>query len=261
MCCQFLISSPGHYHDVADQYDAMTAVFHSNYLPVLQEALQLKPDDVVVDIGGGTGWYAHHLWKAAGLKEPVVCVDPNGVMLEAAKLREGVTGVQASAEEFFSRPQVKLFTKAFIIGALHHFHNPRAVFKGIWNSLSPGGSCVVQAFLPVPVSDLLYFRAAEAIVESSNYFTDEKELTSLIQAETSFKVHIKEMEIKHKIPKAQWYKMVRARYSSAFHHFTDQEIENGIEELERERFQALRDDEPVTKTHRFLLAVAHKCSV
>ena len=257
MCFEFLIFSSDHYHDVADQYDALTAVFHSNYLPVMQEALQLKPDDVVVDIGGGTGWYAHQLWKAAGLKEPVVCVDPSGVMLEAAKLREGVTGVQASAEEFFSRSQEKLFTKAFIIQTVHHFHNPEAVFKGIYNSLSPGGSCVIQAHLPKPGHDTPLFRAAWVLTAKSNVMNEE-ELTSLIAVGAPFEIHKKKIKIQHKIPKREWYKMIRGRYSSVLHQLNDQEIENGIKELEREKFQALRDDDPVTINDFALIIVAKK---
>ena len=228
---------------------------YGNYLPILKEYLQLKPDDVMLDIGGGTGWVADTLAKAAGLSEPVVCVDPSAEMVKRAKQR-GVIGVQATAEEFFTLPQAKLFSKVLIVAAMHHFSDPRAVFKGIWDSLSPGGSCVVLGYSPECAWPI--FRALRNHVATKLCRNEEDEVTALLQASANFDVQTKKMTIQHKIPKAQWYKMIRARFVSPLHYLTDQEIENGIEELEREEFQGLGDDDVITFDDAIFVALAHK---
>jgi hypothetical protein len=48
-------------------------------------------------------------------------------------------------------------------------------------------------------------------------------------------VEVVEVDYTVRMPKARWYSMVRARFWSTFSHFTDAQLEEGIEELERPR--------------------------
>lgn len=226
---------------------------HKDYLPVIQETVQFSPDDVIADIGGGTGWYSHQFWKIAGVKEPVMSVDPCAEMLEKAKEREGVRPVHATAEQFFSNPPEKLLTKVFIIEAVHHFTDPVTVFKQMWNRLAPGGCCVVLA-LP-PENEWPSFSAEKALDKKLNR-TDEDTMSQLRDA--GFNVESKKVTTHHKISKAHWYKMLRGKFTSALHHFTDAEVEEGIQELEKEKFHQLKDDDIITIDDVILIILARK---
>ncbi len=57
-----------HFTDVATRYDDLYG-FTYDYLPEFAiKHLQLKPDDVLADIGGGTGAISSLIWKKAGIK-------------------------------------------------------------------------------------------------------------------------------------------------------------------------------------------------
>ena len=56
-----------HYKDVAGRYDELYA-FCYHYVPNFAiKHLQLKSDDLLADIGAGTGAITHLIWKEAGL--------------------------------------------------------------------------------------------------------------------------------------------------------------------------------------------------
>ena len=156
----YFFNQTGHYGRVANYYDSMYIPVRHKEIPLIQEKLQLKPDDVLVDIGGGTGWMTQRLWKAAGLKEPALCVDPSAAMLEKAKEREGVTPVLATAEQFFSSPSRVPFNKVLICGSFHHIPNQKAMLHEMAKRLPVGGHCLIirqnysPDFLGQPVSGL-----------------------------------------------------------------------------------------------------------
>ena len=56
-----------HYNDVANRYDKLYG-FACDYIAEFAiKHLQLKPDDLLADIGAGTGTISHLIWKKAGL--------------------------------------------------------------------------------------------------------------------------------------------------------------------------------------------------
>ena len=69
-----------HFTDVASHYDELYG-FAYDYIPDFAiKHLQLKPDDVLADIGAGTGAISSLIWKKAGedlslqLKFKCVCL-------------------------------------------------------------------------------------------------------------------------------------------------------------------------------------------
>ena len=69
-----------HFTDVASRYDELYG-FAYDYIPDFAiKHLQLKPDDVLADIGAGTGAISSLIWKKAGedlslqLKFKCVCL-------------------------------------------------------------------------------------------------------------------------------------------------------------------------------------------
>ena len=56
-----------HFTDVASRYDDLYG-FTYDYIPQFAiKHLELKPDDVLADIGAGTGAISSLIWKKAGI--------------------------------------------------------------------------------------------------------------------------------------------------------------------------------------------------
>ena len=55
-----------HFKDVAANYDELYGFVYDALSQLTIEHLQLKPDDLLVDVGAGTGAISHLIWKKAG---------------------------------------------------------------------------------------------------------------------------------------------------------------------------------------------------
>ena len=55
-----------HFTDVATHYDDLYGFIHDYELEFAIKHLQLKPDDILADIGAGTGALSSLIWKKAG---------------------------------------------------------------------------------------------------------------------------------------------------------------------------------------------------
>ena len=69
----------------------------------------------MVDIGGGTGTLTHAIYKRAGLKRGILCVDSSEQMLREAGKKEGIHPLMMTAEEFFGNKENYTFDKALIL--------------------------------------------------------------------------------------------------------------------------------------------------
>ena len=62
-----------YYDDLtANIYDNLWAFTYDYIAEFAVKHLQLKPDDLLADIGGGTGAISHLIWKKAGLNNIIV---------------------------------------------------------------------------------------------------------------------------------------------------------------------------------------------
>ena len=217
-----------HYDRIATAYDSYLQYYHDGVIQCIAEHLPIDTNDIVVDIGGGTGEIASKLWKQAILKNPVLCVDPSENMVKVANTKEGVTGVQAYAEEFFGSElsSGKSYDKVLMCGSAHLFSDSKAVFAGVKECLSKKGVCLVLD--PSSLSPL--FRSLKEEF-GEGYLTWEPLYEILTALGLKFKT-IRSTQ-KFSIPKSQWYAGLRDRFLTKLGKFTDEEIEEGILELEK----------------------------
>ncbi len=138
----------------------------------LIQALELSPEDVVADIGAGTGYFTFRMARlVTGGK--VFAVDIQPAMLERIRERMAVDGltnietVQGSITSAHLPPEsVDL---ALVVVSYHEFSHPREMMQSIVDALTPGGRFVLVEYRgedpTVPVSAVRRMSEAQAIKE------------------------------------------------------------------------------------------------
>lgn len=229
-----------HYCNLADSYDHYYLEFEDVQVQSAIESLDLHPNHVIVDIGGGTGRFAEKMSKFARLKNPITCVDPCAEMIEKAKGREGIIPVLKTGEEFFKDALPRgSFDRVLFKYSLHHLQDPLPVFKAVERSLCSNGMCLVWIFRSLSCYKL--FRQATDIPEQTS-LEKIQEICKLLE-EANFEVETSKMEYKYGFTKSKFYSMLRGRFMSPMYKMTDPEIEKGIESLERGELGLLKDHE------------------
>ncbi len=118
----------------------------------VMEALQLKPAEVIADIGAGSGYFTRRFARHAA---KVFAVDIDAALLEKTK-GEKIVPVLATHDDP-KLPAASVDT-IFICDVLHHIEKREAYYAKLAAALKPGGRIVIVDFhkrdLPVgpPVS-------------------------------------------------------------------------------------------------------------
>jgi ubiquinone/menaquinone biosynthesis C-methylase UbiE len=102
-------------------------------------ALELKPDEVVADIGAGSGYFTRRLARHAG---KVYAVDIDTRLLDANK-----KSAPANVVTVLATPDDPKLAKAsvdtiFICDVLHHISNRASYYEKLQAALKPGGRIV-----------------------------------------------------------------------------------------------------------------------
>jgi hypothetical protein len=235
-------------------------------LEQIRGELALCATDRLVDIGGGTGNFASYMHQQCCLSANVLVVEPSQQLLDQALGRPGVATKLADASSFARNAAAGSFDKALLKEVAHHLHE-----APLANSQPGGGTAEARARRQVPLvvffGDLFtcmvstaaapnprvvimtrkatadhypFFRAArdewckhqegpEFYVEAMKRGAEEAfaKIGCL-----SLSVSIREASYPVRIGKARWFDMIRSRFWSTFSHFSDEEIETGLAQLD-----------------------------
>ena len=207
---------------------------------MILDKFNLAEDDVLLDLGAGTGALAQSIKKRAKLTHNVICVEPNEGMISVAMKREGITAIQATAEEFASKAiHIHRFNKVLIAFCFHHFSDSKEmIFTKLSECLPVGGVCLIverQKETALP-----FFKAALEMHQRVHANDLTPDQWSSLFAITSY-----EVVLEYTMTKSLWYKTLRERFTSFFRQFTDEEIEKGITELEIGVFENLKEDDKI----------------
>jgi SAM-dependent methyltransferase len=135
-------------------------------------AIDLKPTDVIADIGAGSGYYSFRISPKVPLGK-VVAVDIQPEMLDflrerAAELK--VTNVEPhlGAIDDLKLPEASL-DAALMVDAYHEFSHPREMLASLHKALKPGGRIFLLEFRgedpKVPIKPLHKMTEAQARLE------------------------------------------------------------------------------------------------
>ena len=113
------------------------------------EALNLKPTDVVADIGAGTGYFSFRIASLVP-QGKVYAVDIQPEMLDVInflKTEDNVTNVE-SVLGTLSNPNLpeNSIDVALMVDAYHEFEYPREMMEALVKSLKPGGRVVLVEY-------------------------------------------------------------------------------------------------------------------
>lgn len=112
------------------------------------EALALKPDAAVADIGAGTGYFSMRLaHRVPGGRIYAVDLEPDMVKYLAERARreglKNVTAVQAKAGDPALPAKADV---VLLVDVYHHIGDRQRYFRGLRDSLKPGGRVAVIDF-------------------------------------------------------------------------------------------------------------------
>jgi len=113
---------------------------------VLVQLLQLRPGEIVADIGAGTGYFSRRLAKAVGPKGKVLAVDIQQEMLallvgKAAKL--GITNITpVLGTETDPKLPVAAVDLVLMVDVYHEFDFPYEMMSNICQALKPAGRAI-----------------------------------------------------------------------------------------------------------------------
>ncbi|NIR29729.1 MAG: class I SAM-dependent methyltransferase [Gammaproteobacteria bacterium] len=216
-----------HYRRLAQSYDDLLS-YSGDFVRCLSkkivEKLRLRPDDVFVDVGGGTGMYTADILEQVPLRHPVTLVDPFAEMLAKAPPELPVRRVCMDALTFSAQPGH--YDKVLMKESVHHVQDRPALFGNLHRRLNPGG-ILLLVHIP-PVIDYPLFEAA--LERSKTWHADPDQLARQLEA-AGFTVERDALDYRHVIDKEAYFRMVRHRYMSLLSSFSDEELAVGLQEM------------------------------
>ncbi|KAK9829633.1 hypothetical protein WJX72_006983 [[Myrmecia] bisecta] len=225
-----------HYEEVAAAYEQ--AFFYSSveYRDwILQHVLhhfqlpaQNGADVKVVDLGGGTGNFSQALAEAA-LVDSVLCVDMFREMLGHAEKRACVKTLHLDAVAFSELPPSQMrYSHILLKELIHHIPADQQchMYQGLRSQLQPGG-VIVTVTRPQEV-DYPLFEAAREV-----WRQNQPASSAVLAAMKHAGLDVEECSYVYtaELPLDTWCDMVRQRFWSTFTHFTDAQLEAGIQEI------------------------------
>lgn len=116
---------------------------------VLVQALGLEPDDVVADIGAGTGYFSFRIARVVP-QGRVLAVDVQPEMLTKLRTRAQASGVDnvEPVQGSITDPNLPANTVdlALMVDAYHEFSHPYEMMGSLYRAMKPGGRVVLVEY-------------------------------------------------------------------------------------------------------------------
>lgn len=139
---------------------------------LLLQALDLKPTDVVADIGAGTGYFTFRIARAIQ-QGKVIAVDIQPEMIsylnEGKHKNKAINVVPVLGTISDPKLEANSIDVALLVDAYHEFSHPREMMERLANALKPTGRIVLVEYRAedptVPIKELHKMSIAQATTE------------------------------------------------------------------------------------------------
>lgn len=216
-----------HYSRLASDYDRLWSPdehLTDDTAAAIVAALDLRPEDRLVDLGGGTGLHAAAVAARAGLRLPPLVVDPSRALLEQAP--DAVRTRVEDALAFARSPEP--FDKLLIKEMVHHLEPAeRAAVLGELAGALPGGGRLLVVMLPPTIDHPLFGAALERFEQAQPHH--DNIAAELRRAGLATEVSFVDRPLV--VARDRYVDMLRGRYMSLLSGFDDAELEAGIAEV------------------------------
>ena len=228
-CNLYLKQLKGHYKKVAPEYDQFFEFLSRVKADFIQRFIPLSKDDQLVDVGGGTAQVSLMIHSDLGMINPVVCVDPSEEMLKVAR-KNGAITIHSTAEDFLASGKPEFPLKVVLmIGCIHHFQDINFVFSKLSECMPENGVIfIVQQ--PAETTLPLFKAAKQAFTDISKRL---EPICKVLKAK-GFRCRVVTGVESVQLKKEFWYSAIRNKVVSGFERFSDEDLEQGIKELEEE---------------------------
>lgn len=226
-------SIQNHYQTLANKYDQFwesSPEFINFFTEKIIESLKLVSEDILVDLGCGTGIFSKAIISQLPLDNPIICVDPSDKMLAKIPQTNQYQPLVKDAVEFAH--ESGQYDKILIKEMIHHIKDKEKLLQGLFERLNSGG--ILLLILLPPTIEYPLFKEALRIYEAVQpHYND---LVNLFQ-KVGFETTVNFVEYPVSIPKENYFEMVENRYMSLLSRFDDQQLEQGLTEMKQKYHQ------------------------
>jgi SAM-dependent methyltransferase len=224
----------GHYAWLASSYDLLwdlTPRFRSWMVQQILDIATPRSSPLIVDVGGGTGFFAAELLRQLDNKASVYLMDPSEDMLSQAPAHPKLRAICVAAENS-RRTLIDLgiahVDLVLIKEAVHHFRDPAATLQDLSHLVGPQQALLV-VMLPTRIEYPLFAAALQRFTERQ---PDPADISSYLSAAGLLATR-QARGFAIELPKQRWITMVASRFMSVLSTFNDDEIAEGVREIEQ----------------------------
>ena len=212
--------------------------YQSEVVDWLVSFAQLKGHHRIVDFGCGRGGISYRISKTLRSAQTLIAID-NCETLGQHGLGEDDVSIcysRCDGLSWMERAQDSSFDRIIMKQVIHCFSVPDQlrILHASHRVLAQGGLGIIM-IMP-PVAEMPLFRKAHEVF--TKYNQDFREIDVTLK-EVGFETQIEYFRYPVELSRSQWFQMLRERFMSSLQPISDDEIEQGIKELDQ-RYDAER---------------------
>lgn len=217
-----------HFEAIAQDFDDVW-YFSQGYKQGVQEKivslLDLREEETLGDIGGGTGSFTHALLQKANLSK-AYCIEPSTSMCAQAEAYEGVVPLCCDAHD----PVVVSLgiTRYLFKEVIHHIDRRQELWKNIKKE-SPLSTKILIITRPQYIAFPLF----QAALDHFALHQPSEDLLAKELRECGWEVESHKERFSFELPSTKWYSMIEEKFMSDLGIFSDEEIQKGIDEIKK----------------------------
>lgn len=218
-----------HYNSIAATFDknwGFTPKYMNWMISKIVSLLELSTENIFVDIGAGTGLYTKAIQNKIKFKNKVIFVEPSFDMANIVRNNSNFLVFNETSEIFFNR-EIS-FDKILFKEVIHHIKDRKELWEKLYKNLNKEGAFLIIT-RPQNTKLPLFDKAKDKFRENQPNYMD---LINEVKKD-NFEIKTYKDDFVFQLDKEKWYQMIKDRFMSDLSEFSNEEIDEGIAELEK----------------------------